>query len=580
MREFEKRAIVKSFMPDIVSAFLIFAYAFFSVRIPIDIFFSNLKILIGVILVEQFVFALITDHLCYRNIAIRLDKFKNFPTTEKERTKLFEDLMQYPFYCAFMTFAYFTAGGVFIIFYLASNYIVAPNILASLGIEFFFGIYFACLTGYNANYSVCSDFACDIVSKGVERDYIMRKQIFGLKVSTQLLIYIAIPAFFSCIISCTILIEGYYPFDKVGYGEPGQLQITRMFYTCALNLIATFASAMFFHRNSYVQNKRMSDALKLMAKSDYRNLELIETDITDEFSYNQFLANQMFIRFREILENTSKFGQSISRMAAELASISNETEATSVEQSTGTKEIVSTMENATNLSHDIENRISIVTTLAKETVENVNKGSDLLEQSLDYMNSIADTNEITIQGIKDLTNKISSIWEIANIIDSISDQTKIIAFNAELESTSANASGKNFKNVSNEIRRLANSTMDSTREIKMRMNEIQRASEVLIKSSEDNTQLIRHGTEFASGLEDKFTNIRNSATSNSNSANEIQYLVEQQTLAFDQIVKTLQQISMSIQDFSMSTRTLIETSKTLQANVHELSSMNLCIAKI
>jgi methyl-accepting chemotaxis protein len=81
------------------------------------------------------------------------------------------------------------------------------------------------------------------------------------------------------------------------------------------------------------------------------------------------------------------------------------------------------------------------------------------------------------------------------------------------------------------------------------------------------------------GLGDKFTNISNSTKANSSSANEIKYLIEQQTKAFDQIVNTLHQISSSIQDISVSTKTLIETSRSLQENVNQIESINVSVAQ-
>ena len=71
----------------------------------------------------------------------------------------------------------------------------------------------------------------------------------------------------------------------------------------------------------------------------------------------------------------------------------------------------------------------------------------------------------TISGIKMLGEKIESIWDIVNIINGIADQTKIIAFNAELEASAAGEAGKNFQIVATEIRRLADSTVSSTNEI-------------------------------------------------------------------------------------------------------------------
>lgn len=575
MRNFEREATIKSFLPDIFGAMVFFAYAIFSTRIPLDDFFSYLKFFIGVVIFLQFGCALITDHLCYHKISTRIKCFYTTKTTITERTHLFDELVQYPFYTAMMTFFYFFIGSTIITIYLHVQVKQPLNIIGLFIIETLFGTYFASLIGYNFCYKIVSSIGKDIINAGIEKDYVIDKKFFGIKFNTKIFLYIAIPSVATCFINCAVLIFGYYPFDGYQAMERGDIQGIRMYSTIILNIIFLLISILFFYNDIAGKNTRMTEVLNNITSTDFSRITPIDTDISDEFSFNHYLANQIISMLRGILFQTEQFGKTISVSSSELMRIANETESTSVEQSTGIKEIVSTMENATNLSHNIENRIIEVTEIAKKTVEKVNEGSELLNKSLDSISSIAESTGITIQGIKKLNEKINSIWEIANIIDSISDQTKIIAFNAELEATTTEGESRNFKNVANEIRRLANSTMDSTREIKNKINSVQVSSEQLIKLSEESTALIKQESDLAFRLENKFTNINNSARYNSTSSNEIKYLVEQQTIAFDQIVKTLQQISISVQGFSKSTRTLIETSRNLQENVNRIESASI-----
>ena len=92
-------------------------------------------------------------------------------------------------------------------------------------------------------------------------------------------------------------------------------------------------------------------------------------------------------------------------------------------------------------------------------------------------------NEI-IDGIRALGQQIDCIGDIVTIINDIADQTRIIAFNAELEAVSAGEAGKNFHIVATEIRRLANSTVNSVNDIQSYIQNIQNASKNLIQSSE------------------------------------------------------------------------------------------------
>ena len=116
------------------------------------------------------------------------------------------------------------------------------------------------------------------------------------------------------------------------------------------------------------------------------------------------------------------------------------------------------------------------------------------------MTEITDANVSTISGIRELGEKISGIWEIVKIINDIADQTRIIAFNAELEASSAGDSGKNFHIVANEVRRLAAGITKSVDQIKERITEIQHSSDNLIITSESGTEKIREGLELSEKL--------------------------------------------------------------------------------
>ena len=574
MKSFEHEATVKSFFPDICGAVIVFIYSLFSTKFSIEVFLDALKVFLGILIFFQFGLALITDHLCYHKISTRIKSFYTSKSTVTERTHLFDEIIQYPFFTALMTFFYFFVGSCIIAYYLYAGLNQPLNITGLFIIEALFGTYFTSIFAYTFCSKIVSKIGIDIINAGIEKDYVMKKKFFGIRFNMKVLLFVALPCIFTCIINCAVLIAGYYPFEVSSIIGNGDMQTNRMLNTILINSIVMFLSILFFYNDINAKNTRMTEVLSTIT-TDFSKITPIETDISDEFSFNHYLANQIISMLRGILFQTEQFGKTIAESSSDLMRIANETESTSVEQSTGIKKIVSTMENATNLSHNIENRIIEVTEIAKQTVEKVNTGSELLSKSLSSISAIADSNEVTIQGIKNLNNKINQIWEIANIIDSISDQTKIIAFNAELEATTEIGESKNFRNVANEIRRLANSTMDSTREIKAKISAVQKSSEQLIKASQESTDLIRKETELSESLENKFTNINNSARYNSTSSNEIKYLVEQQTKAFDQIVNTLHQISTSVQGFSKSTRSLIETSRNLQENVNLIESASI-----
>jgi len=189
------------------------------------------------------------------------------------------------------------------------------------------------------------------------------------------------------------------------------------------------------------------------------------------------------------------------------------------------------------------------------------------------MDEIQNTNSDTITGIRSLGTQIESIWEVVNIINGIADQTKIIAFNAELEASAAGEAGRNFQIVATEVRRLADSTVASTTEIKARIDDIQRSSDNLILASEKGTERIREGWSLSTRLKEIFDEIKNSAEISAASSGQIVSSVGQQVSAFEQILLTLKQISEGIDDFAVTTRATTGAAESLREMGDDLKTI-------
>ena len=229
---------------------------------------------------------------------------------------------------------------------------------------------------------------------------------------------------------------------------------------------------------------------------------------------------------------------------------SRENAATAQDQSAAVKEIVATMEDNNSLSENIAKKIKDVAGVATNTNENVNDGVGFLDANVSQLGEIADANQQTIDGIKALGEKIENIWDIVTLINSVADQAKIIAFNAELEASSAGEAGKNFHIVATEIRRLADGIIDGTKEIKSSINEIQQSSDSLILMSESGTEKIAAGVKNAKNLEEKFQSIKNASEITAESATDITSIIQQQAIASEQMLITLKQIASGVENFT------------------------------
>jgi len=266
-----------------------------------------------------------------------------------------------------------------------------------------------------------------------------------------------------------------------------------------------------------------------------------------------------------------RLGQSLLEETQSLAVSAKENAATAQDQTAAVKEIVATMEDNNALSESISQKIKDVSGVAEKTSGNVAEGVSYLAENVRQLHEIASANQTTIDGIKSLGDKINNIWDIVTLINSVADQAKIIAFNAELEASSAGEAGKNFHIVATEIRRLADGIIDGTKEIKERINEIQQGSDQLIIASESGTDKINEGVEGARTLSERFQSIKNASEVTASSAGDITTIIQQQATATEQILTTLKQIASGVENFSSATESISRASEKLRTIAEDLN---------
>lgn len=572
-KDLEKQMIASGFAPNMITGAVMMVYIFLFSGVEINLIPKALLIGILVMGILQNALAPFTNKKITKSVSQRVTEYTKRETTIQERTKLVKDMMAVPKYIALQVLLIFLGGSI--IWLVLCKFIAGFN-AAEAGfaiVAALFGSMISALFSLNMADGVCSIFAKPFVSQGVDDKVVTREKFFGMPVKTSFNFYVVYPLVFSTIILLFLLRIGYLSETPLLHADSTIAGIMRVVLIFIANVFLCITLSKIYFTQIIKSNEQITNTMMTIASKGALTADLLPSDLANELSYNAYLINQTIILFRDILGRAGKIASSVMQSTQDLVVTSRETESISIEQSSSVKEIVATMEDADKLSRNIATRIAEVALVANKTTDDVQKGFTTLATNLQKMNEITEANIETINGIKALSEKIESIWDIVNIINSIADQTKIIAFNAELEAASAGEAGKNFHIVANEIRRLADLTTNSTKQIKSRITEIQHSSDNLIITSEGGTERIHEGCELSANLETNFENIKSSAEITAESSNDIKDIINQQTYAFEQIVITLRQISASIESFSVSTQTVTSASENLRRIADDLSNI-------
>ncbi|MDR3369127.1 methyl-accepting chemotaxis protein [Rhodoferax sp.] len=262
----------------------------------------------------------------------------------------------------------------------------------------------------------------------------------------------------------------------------------------------------------------------------------------DEIGQLAQAANEMRNQLHNLATQLNAHARQITLASTEIDEAVGNQASTSTQMSSSVAEITSTVEELSASSTQIADHSKAVVDIANQTLENSRLGSAAMQTVLAHVSDIRSDNQSTLREIVELGAKSKEISKIMAMIDTIAGQTKLIAFNAALEASSAGEAGKRFSVVAGEIRRLADSVTESTGEIETKTNEIQDAISRLVITSEKGAGNITAGLTASTATAAHLTEIVNDASHTSNAAQQISLSTQQQKIASNQVAVALREI--------------------------------------
>ncbi|MFM5157062.1 methyl-accepting chemotaxis protein [Aeromonas veronii] len=255
----------------------------------------------------------------------------------------------------------------------------------------------------------------------------------------------------------------------------------------------------------------------------------------------------------------AKIRDTISQLTATLGELAGESERLSrsaagnlgsmTRQQEQTTQLATAMTEMTSTVHEVANNTAQAAEAANEADNQAVTGDEVVQQSVNMIEQLAE--EIASAGntVKEVAKASEQIGSVLAVIQSIAEQTNLLALNAAIEAARAGEQGRGFAVVADEVRSLAGRTQHSTAEIRGTIEQLQRAVGTTVTMIEHSVSRAGESVERANQAGEALGRIKGAVNSIRDMNTQIAAASEEQSSVSDEITRNI----VSVHEISQAT---------------------------
>ncbi|WP_319584590.1 methyl-accepting chemotaxis protein [uncultured Pseudodesulfovibrio sp.] len=248
-------------------------------------------------------------------------------------------------------------------------------------------------------------------------------------------------------------------------------------------------------------------------------------------------------------------GERISSLAEHVASATELLSASADEQAQGaqkqrsqTASVAASMEEMTGTVLEVARNATVTSEAAEEANTSAAEGVAMVNDAVSAINQVAESARQLGVEIGELDSQAGAIGQIINVINDIADQTNLLALNAAIEAARAGEAGRGFAVVADEVRKLAEKTMDATKEVEKAIIAIQARSNEATSSMQATAAKVDESTALSNRAGEALQRIMDNIGDMVKRVTQIATAAEEQSSAAEGVMRSVEDIASIAQD--------------------------------
>ncbi|MBD2845666.1 HAMP domain-containing protein [Paenibacillus sp. IB182496] len=309
-----------------------------------------------------------------------------------------------------------------------------------------------------------------------------------------------------------------------------------------------------------------------IAKGDFSQ----RVDVTSSVGELGHSFNSMIDKLREILNETSGItrhvsdtSRSIYNKNTNLKTVLEQVTQSSNDLAVGANEIAEDVTGMSESIREIEEKVSTYASSTKtmnarseSALVLVGRGRDAVESQAEGMRRNLEATAAVASTIEALSRQAAGISHITKSISDLAEQTNLLSLNASIEAARAGEHGRGFAVVAQEVRKLAEQSSSSTKEVFQLVRSIEQGVQEAISNMQINEEVVKQQDVMLRDSEEIFKEIVTS----------VKFITEQIAVfssESDAMLDSAQKISGAIQNISAITEQSAAGTEQVSASMNE-----------